>query len=356
MKVGLFGYYNFGNFGDDIMAFIISQHLKSKRIKFRIFGDPTIFRDQHNLNTTNSIKNLVDYSDIIIIGGGGCLIPRKDKYFTEYNNQIARLIELCKLKSTPLYAISIGGNGVPLKRIYPKPRRDLIHSIRYATFRNPRDLKLLNESKIKGHYYPDIAWLTPRFFQGKRTKTKKIGINIMPSKNILFRFILDIIIKTAIKKNRDYEFIFIDTRSKLNLDRFNTFHLKGKYSNCSKRKFHQLNEDIEFIKSLDLLITSRLHIGIIALAYNIPVISFLPKIKTKHAFKNVGLHHLLWGIGGLFNLIYYFSSKKRLRKLLNSLSHFNSTPIINNAEHHLKELDSIITRNENLQTKLGSPT
>ena len=93
-----------------------------------------------------------------------------------------------------------------------------------------------------------------------------------------------------------------------------------------------------------MLITDRLHIGLTALSYKIPTISFSANKKAKIAYKNCNLASFCWGLEGFLKLFYYFSTPKRFKNLLDSFTNIKVDSIAENAMNHFAELSRIIEK------------
>ncbi len=341
LTVGVFGHYSAMNFGDDLMALIICKHLESLNISYVLFSKMDSWQQYAINNTEFKIDAFIDQVDIVVYGGGGILQHRKAGE-TTFN--LGKLLDICKQKSIPVYAISVGGNGVTIDKITPIECQRLVLEAELITFRNLQDLAQLKPNSNSGKFFHDIVWTTPCFFPNQRQSNirKKIGINIYShggKKGKIFKEIM----KFIVKLRQECEFIFIEVRKSTD-DSFRAFDLSSYSDNCSKISYSDLEKDIEFISSLDLLITSRLHIGVVAMSFGVPTISLWGSRKAQILFQDIGLGHLVWQNDGLYKLIWFFSSPERLNSLTSILDNFTPKPIIENSMNHLIELTKIVTK------------
>ena len=354
MKVGIFGNYSNGNFGDDLMGVIFAKYLKSLNLGVCLYSKSKVFKDKYGIPVISSLKEFLEQTDILIFGGGGILIPRKKSAgLNLFHNELEELYKTCNENRNPLYLISIGGYGLPLKKIYPEVRSKLLSASTAVTIRNPQDLMAVSQAGKKGKFYHDIVWTAHRFFPkltSRSNNNKKIGVCLYFDGFFISRFnFLNSFLKYIIKKvfeisfglNKNYEFIFIDIHNTTN--EFSALNLSSKRYNYYERRFSDLEDDINFIQTLNLLITNRLHLGVVALSFGIPVINFSKENKILLFFKNCGLTHLNWNLRtGLLKLLYFFSSEKRTEKLFNLLENYDTQPMIDDAFNHFKELERML--------------
>ena len=179
-KIALFGYYNYDNWGDNFMALVFSSYLKNKDAVFSVFIEDAKKRyyTQHIEHISSSLEEFLEDKDLVIYGGGGALVPRKHDS-TSFCGHLKKLLEICRRKKLPIYAISVGGIGNHSKGLVPPVRKDLFDALEYVTVRNPQDLLFLKKFNKNGRFYHDILWLTPEFFEIKKSWIKNSGSGSM---------------------------------------------------------------------------------------------------------------------------------------------------------------------------------
>jgi len=67
--------------------------------------------------------------------------------------------------------------------------------------------------------------------------------------------------------------------------------LFGSISQTNLSVFNNVNEFVEEIKKCDLVVTTKLHVGIVARCFGIPVASFPTHIKTERLYRQLGESH-----------------------------------------------------------------
>jgi hypothetical protein len=253
------------------------------------------------LATTSTSEELLDGADLLLWGGGGLLVRWPDLLYRamfpgvagEFHKLVARAMQ----KGIPLAACSVGGDGSCPRRLTPAYKEHFARSAAFMTVRNPQDLPTLERFGVRGAAFPDLMWRA-----GERLTLPdsvpggmRIGFDIYPS-TVLRRFAPSLLpaLKEVANRRPDCRFFFIDStnagsRPYRGLGRF----IRG--SNVASYQFSDLENDLRFLASLDLLVSSRLHTPMLALQFGVPVISLLAERKTSLLFSNLGLHCLSFG-------------------------------------------------------------
>ncbi len=286
-KVAVWGSYLWGNFGDDVMAIIISRHLKEKGFHPVVYKLDSKLANYYGISSESDVDVLLSGSVACIVGGGGLLCSSnimddewKTFYFALLRNPI------------PVHFCSIGGDGnssLPMLTLYVT-KVLMLPNIKSATVRLESDMQIFKEIKVPCEFHPDIILSSPKFFP---IKSKKYTTDID-------------------KKNRKLSFI-------INLPKCRRFSIFSKLINLASGLFNievtylrthlswlQTSEppflDYEYIPSVsheqtlvyenveqvrdallnsDLIISSKLHAGVFALSYGVPFISINGAKKTK---------------------------------------------------------------------------
>lgn len=174
MKVGLFGFYWEGNFGDDLMALLAAAAVRRLGHEPVVAGLAPALAERYGVARVATAAELVAASDRVVLGGGGLLTgPREDagapaRFFAA---ALDELVGAAETAGKPLWAWSLGGDGqgadAPLK---PAARRLLASSaFRGGTVRRVADVPLLQAANRPVEAFPDVvltlgqtrAWLAP---------------------------------------------------------------------------------------------------------------------------------------------------------------------------------------------------
>jgi polysaccharide pyruvyl transferase WcaK-like protein len=292
-----------------------------------------------------SLEMFVARSDMMVLGGGGLMTPVL-KGATRITADMRDLVRICRETGIPIYGISLGGNGTPLKSIEPIERRELIAASEYTTLRNPEDMQVLEELSRTGACFPDIVWSVPRMFRPKsrppdeRQARRTIGVNIY-TRNAGKRKWLQRLLKAIVRYRSDLDFLFISVSSDFNLNN-GTLGSADWGRNCRTVALHEIEAAVDCLASLDCLITSKLHIGMTAMSLGVPVVSYAGEPKTKLVFKRIGLGGMAWTSRELHKIAWLFLSRNGLRALRDSFAKIDRESLINAAMNHYAKLTEIV--------------
>ena len=286
MKVAIWGSYNYGNYGDDIMAIQFAHHLKS------LGADPYVFQlnqslaKLYSINVANSWDELFKDAKFCLIGGGGVLVdgvtPKVDQEF--------ELLALTSEKyNCPVFPISIGGEGKGSEAVLSPKRLAFFKSnfCQESTVRLKEDLDLFEKLGKSSVYYPDVLltvsdfWKIPPKF---RTDEKlHVGINLPNSFQGQLLF-MQLRMINSFQDNIVFHFI-----STYLPDSSITWEFLPKSESALSKKHIYTDPylTLEFLSSLDLLISYKLHLGLTALALGVPFYSVGGPGKAQGFLKSI---------------------------------------------------------------------
>ncbi|MBP1596266.1 MAG: polysaccharide pyruvyl transferase [Acidobacteria bacterium] len=321
-RVALVGYYGRGNFGDDLMAVLFGFALRQAGVDFTIYRLCREEADRYGFRTTDSARDLLSDARLLLWGGGGLLVPwPRILYALLYprvSGEYARLIRTAGDLGLRFCALSVGGSGECPPQLTPEYKQDFLNAAEYISVRNPRDIDLLKQNGVPGDYFPDVIWQTLDHFPApsRGRGTSRIGVDIYLS-NLARKRALHFLplLWNVIRMRPDCEFTFLDStnrnvRSSRSPGRF----IRG--GNIRNYQFSDLAADIEFLSSLDLLISSRLHAPMICMGYGVPVLSIFGEKKTALMMENLGMSCYSFGHGQMKALASLLAQKDRLARFL----------------------------------------
>ena len=325
MKVAIWGSYCYGNYGDDVMALLFAKVLKNLDVTPYVYRLDKSLADKYSVKTTNSLDELFQDARFCIIGGGGLLTGRTQKRNTkknkssfdlvaEKNNDFHNLHLMSSNYNCPVFPISVGGDGrgadTPLASSVSEFWQGF--NCKISTVRLKEDIALVNELGKEAIYYPDVLWTTSDFWNiplsSKSNDKIHVGINIPKS---LKNSVLAFSIKAITKIRKDIVFHFIRTmlpnspRDYELLPNINSSYIK-----------HHVYKDpqstLEFLNSLDLIVSSKLHVGLTALSLGIPFISFNGAGKTQTFLKSVNADFAIYSSQERLKLLKLISNPEKI--------------------------------------------
>lgn len=345
--VALAGFYGYGNFGDDLMAVIFGRHLQSCGTPCRVFRLCAPYAAAAGLPVAESVDHLLDGVDTVVWGGGGLLVSWNERRFRKAFSGVVEeseaLIAAARARGLRLIAMSIGGSGEPISSLTPAYREAVVTHASHVTVRHPGDVSALAARGIVADYFPDVVWQTPVLFPQpvKRARERlRIGIDLyganLAREGAQYFVVL---LQALIWMRRDCTFVLLNSRNATvagarRLDRV----LRGR--NVERYRFHHLEEDLATIASLDLVLSSRLHMSVVALAYGVPAISLYSEAKTRRLFADLSLTDVTCSHRQVPSLVRQLASPSRLADLLRRYPHPDVARLVCASRGHLDYLSA----------------
>ncbi|MCV9388487.1 polysaccharide pyruvyl transferase family protein [Reichenbachiella ulvae] len=283
MNIAIYGSYKYGNYGDELMAIVIANYIKSKGFKPIVYGLDYELAKELQIESTFSVTDLISRASVCLIGGGAFLSFGENSNLNpieiEHEEEIIQLKNECLSKGCDVYCISIGGDGHKLyegKMRYG--RQDFFSSevFKGGSIRLENDLKIFKNTIKSVEFVPDILWTTSKVasfnseLSNRESGKVRIGINLHTNKKSLIN-----VLKFVSKFLGNIDLYFVK------LHRSDEF--KGEY--LSKNESRNIKYDnpwlfLNSIRSLDLIVSHKLHLGITGLTFNVPFVSIGAKPKT----------------------------------------------------------------------------
>lgn len=293
MKIALWGSYSEGNFGDDLMALAFARTCIDQGATVSGFCVPESFA-RHGIAKADTLTELLRQADLCVIGGGEFLFrsaPLKRllrSYFRRFEVSCADLADAVERATVPLAAVSVGGDGTTHFQRLSRDRRRLFGSrhLISATVRLPSDLQTLSRLGNRAAYFPDALLATPLLFpfrnEGAR-KTLRVGLNLHRSLGISFVERL----REHLKGRADVELVAIRSHSERS---GHDYELAAADVDGAIEEHRYLDpiDTSRFLSSLDVVVSSKLHVGVVALAYGARFISFGGKPKARSFVATIG--------------------------------------------------------------------
>ncbi len=345
MKVGLVGRYGRGNFGDDLMAALLGAHLGRRGHACAVLGFDTHAAAALGLSAAANPAELVEWSDAIVLGGGALLTPRTLRINRDLGSRSGGLCDAtraeCERRGKPLFLISVGGDTSPWERLAPA-QQALVRACRAATVRHPEAVAVFANAACEAACYPDLALQASRFFPMPPRRAADrlvIGIDVYWS-NLLARGAPHAawLLRSVVRHRSDLSFVFLDSTHRDRVP-FRALAPPSTAANAERYQFGDLREDLGRIAALDLVLSSRLHVGVAALSYGVPFVSLFGETKTSLFFKHAGLGAYQFGHPNLLALRGAFRDRDHIRKWVRDGLPVTAKEAIVQSEKHLVALD-----------------
>lgn len=323
-KVAVWASCNYGNYGDDIMAVMFAKTLKSAGAEPVVYRLDEKLSKMYDIKTTNSLEELIQGADFSMISGGSWLESRVlgetyEKDFHDY-------IETLERHQCPFYALSIGGdsNHDP-KFLEPERLRLFTHPLfKEATVRLEGDLEMMASLGVKATYYPDIVLSLSDFWTKKEVNhPRNIGLNISTPHIKIKKWVENFLSKFYPSTN--YYFF------KTHLPNYNLKYEVGvekEQKNIFNYQYTDPDSFIEKVNQMDLMISSKLHPGVTAIAYQKPFLLLDGLDKTSSFLKSI-------------NAEFAICDYKKLRNIL----------LLNQVDTTTKKLDVSIIKQQEQESK-----
>lgn len=292
MKAAVWGSYNYGNYGDDIMALQFAQALKSEGLQPWVYRLDRDMASRFQIQSTDSIDELLDQAEFCLIGGGAMLESGPSVMDQDFEDLRRASIKY----RCPVYPVSVGGDGQGiLSRL--SCQKEAFWTSDYCqspTVRLTIDIALAQLLNKQAIYYPDVLWtvkdawsIVPK--QNVDGKTH-IGINI-PNSAAARLMVQQLNAVATVQQDIVFHFIrtYLPT-SQVDLE------LLPKSGSLFIRQhvYTDPKETLEFLSTLNLVISHKLHLGLTALALGVPFLSLGGKGKTKSFLKEIGADFAIW--------------------------------------------------------------
>ncbi len=286
MKVAIYGYYDHGNYGDDLMAILFAQVVKESGARPCVYGLNQALAVRYGIEVVNSITELLEDAQICIIGGGGFLMPRGDslsKPHRKIEDDCIHIEAICSEIGCKVYAVSIGSNGAgdSVALQYGKMKLLTSNTFAGATVRLEKDVEFFTKIGKSAAVFPDVLWGVSSIWspcdRSQDSKKHRIGVNV---RNTNFGRNIARTLKAVAIARRDMEFCFI--RVQESGREIQVVERKGIFTN---HVYREPQETLDVLAGLSGIISCKLHLGLTGLALGKPFVSLEGHKKTK-AFLN----------------------------------------------------------------------
>jgi len=263
------------------MAVLLADEIRRNNAVPVIYGLLPEIAEEFGFDRTESIDDLIDSSDLVVFGGGGAFLRSAAK---EFHDEIERVCHLCESRNVPVIMISVGGDGGHAEGI-PEARLRALRQAQFISFRNPEDVNL--QTEVSGHsvFLPDIVWTATRRLEVAPKHPSHPAIAI--DETLLERKTLRVFLHGLISLCRIF-------RPSFRFQFFSSAHSFVERPTKIMTSYQGIRTFTEFLSSCSLVITPRLHAGLVAISQEIPVMLLAPHGKASLLFRRHGLERYVY--------------------------------------------------------------
>jgi hypothetical protein len=302
-KVAVWGPNRWCNFGDDLQSVVFALHLRTLGYEPIVFMLDSAIAEEHQLAVANTADELLCNVKLCIIAGGGLLTPGSPPkqillaMRRRYARDIFELHRCAKKYDVRVCAISMGGDGKTRNRWfwYDLPRNLFFASKFFidGTVRLEGDVAQMKNFGKKFIHIPDCLFSFRRFINVSSASSKKIGTPIRVGFNFRERHVPKSFIKAVhdyAAAHSDMEFYFATTHMDKAIEKYNTTYEYLPEQDTHNIKFmHYVTpvQLLQFVADMDILVASKLHLGLLGLLVGTPFISYRGMGKARTFLKSI---------------------------------------------------------------------
>jgi hypothetical protein len=294
MRIGIWGSLWYGNFGDDLMAYMLAEHVMKRSHSVSLYKPSWQLSQELGAPGVRSVSDFVRSADAVVLAGGGWLcVPPLDKSGRNRSmTELAALVHELQRQKKPLIAISIGGDGS--NHSWHSAQRDLLASplLRAITCRLKSDISkpgIRERSRVAEHF-PDVVLQTAIRFgsvapgEGLAMTRCPIGLNVSSRRRLA-------LLRPSVGRLSS-QACFLQSAIDCgdgHLDSVPRGHTRSvEYLNV--RNFAAA------LGSFELVVSTKLHVGVAALSYGVSFLSAHGRAKTKCFLEEVNMSssYLRW--------------------------------------------------------------
>lgn len=293
-RIGIVGYYNARNFGDDLMAVLFAEIVRKHGHEPVVLSDSSAI-EACGVPTCSNATDLFKCTDAVILGGGGVLQEAPSDDVTSLGHQFSRtLLDIAKLAGRydkPLYAASIGGSSSSPSTVRPL-RYGVVAflasaSLKFATTRLQSDLSCLHYLSTEVEYAPDVVLATDYFLANHPRRSispdtiNAFGVQDMP------RYYAARLVRMSNRGTLPPLIFFHGTTE----SRDQYIRQVPESRECEHKVLSlSIVESLNCIQELKGVIASRLHFGVTALSFGVPFFTINASKKVNAFFSDLALN------------------------------------------------------------------
>ena len=274
-SIGLIGWYWDGNLGDVLMAWMHVRVLSEQGYRVRVLRLPEPFAREHGMEVVQDPVELVEGADAVVYGGGGLFtrIHRDRRETGPFGNDCETVLAESERRKTPILLCSVGGDGEDLGQWRPW-QEGFLRQARAISVRNHADAEWIRRRGVACDWHADVVWQTPEFLPPVGRDGRALGALLQwPPSGIRGPLAAISRIGEALGTMRRFHGIWREW---------------ARDSGAGVCYSRSLAEDTDLIRGSRCVLSARLHMGMLALAYGVPYLPFMPVPKTELMLAEAG--------------------------------------------------------------------
>jgi len=287
VTIGLAGWYHKGNFGDDLMAMMITKKLVREELDVVLWGIDEEEAMRWGATSIRERQSFLSMIDVLVFGGGGLLANADIE--DDFDKFLKSLVEGATNRGVAIHGISLGGDGSLTPSTISPGRKALLENISLLTVRNPQDVGDVAQFGVDSSFHHDIVWRCEEYIsRSKRSNNVSrewgsVIVNIEEKSKVRKLFVLISSVYGSISPQR-FRYMGIISRDE-NLHNMQKF--LGHNGIINYEKYESVESCLRKIQRSSLVVSSKMHIGICSMALGGDFLSIFGVKKTKIMMGNI---------------------------------------------------------------------
>ncbi|MFT4547903.1 MAG: hypothetical protein ACI8XO_000200 [Verrucomicrobiales bacterium] len=276
-KVGIWGWFQTGNYGDELMALYVAEAYRQIGVECVVFGLRPELSLKYGIAATDEVDDFFAQIGFCVFAEGGCLVDTGDSG-NEKGERYVELATAARRHGVAVYPFSIGGNG----QAAGKPKGGLGELWSDGTFREtvvrlPGDVGLIESFGGDANCVPDMLWEASRVLDcevpRKRSETLRVGVNF------LRRLVPENFcewVQAAVPEGVEIHWLAVHTEDRVKGE------LRAEVETDRVKIFRHRDplELLRFLGKLDVIVSSKLHVGLTGISQGATFLSCCGRPKT----------------------------------------------------------------------------
>ncbi|MEM1410606.1 MAG: hypothetical protein AAGG79_07685, partial [Pseudomonadota bacterium] len=144
-----------------------------------------------------------------------------------------------------------------------------------------------------------------------------------------------------VKLRQDVDFVFIDNQPGKD-DAFQAYRPRSRNANATCSTLVDIEAACRELAALDVLITSRLHVGMVAMSYGVSTVAYAGQTKTRLVYDRIGRASLFWTSRDVIKFVRAFLIPSGLERLKRAAYPPIAGAILDGAGEHYARLTEVL--------------